>query len=377
MRLAVAHLAVGAVVAGGHEHGHTQRFRFLEDFADRFDRFLRPRDPREGLELAPVPADRQHRRVVGRVVDGRADHFHPALIGPRGEVHGDRRALGDRSRHVDVEHDLPVRFEAAGDVFRFEHAHVVQRGLFQFEFFEEFFDVLRFVAGVFAAFRSAELDQPDRLILRFDRGKVVELGHFRRGRFGDAPSTHRAPRHAPVIQAEHPLHDLRELGREVDVPLATAVGLGRRLVAAQLHPEHLLHLLGRARDLEDAPGGAALADAQAVRFGEAFERFEVLRRGAIELGEALAREVARTFGGCQPRGVLERRRVGASPHAQGDRHLLVRVGRPDSARARRRATLGALQTLLRIAGIHRSSPLAAGRLTRFSRSSCISQRRTP
>ena len=194
---------------------------------------------------------------------------------------------------------------------------------------------------------AAELDDGDGLTLA--RGTAREVVQLRELDRGEAPGG-RGVRHdpafrvaelraclRPVVQAEHRLHDRRDVLRDVHVPCAAPVLAARVLPAAEVDPEGLAHRRDGAGEHHPPFGRLRRVDVQPVLVGERLDRGDVVRCRAERLGELLARERL-------PRRAAQvRPDLAARPAAQdeGDGNLLVRVDRADQPRAGQRHALAA------------------------------------
>ena len=125
-----------------------------------------------------------------------------------------------------------------------------------------------------------------------------------------------AARHPAVVESEYALDDVRDVLRHVDGAFASAIGLRRRFVAAEVDAERVIHLFDGAEDLHDAARRARLFDLETFGARERDDEVEVGFRRAEALGELFARQVTGRRVGVVVHG--QGRRVGAATHADGD-----------------------------------------------------------
>ena len=121
----------------------------------------------------PTPADRNHARLVGCVVDRAADGIDETLVGIRRKVDNDLCPRSDGSRDFDIEHDLAVRAVCvAGRVLALVDGDSSYLG----RLLAQSFEVRSKVRGAIAA---TQLDDADGLAGGSRTlGKLVKLAHL-------------------------------------------------------------------------------------------------------------------------------------------------------------------------------------------------------
>ncbi len=199
--IASARNSIGrAVIATRHRNGHAYRGRCLARLIQRGHRLLRPRG------LRPTPADRQHARLVGRIMYGRCDCVDESLIRIRREVHNDLRPQRYRCRDLDIQHHLAVRAVRIARRIR----AVIYRNRSHLR--SGYPKALEIRCNVRLLEATAKLKQPNRLSNRLGiRRETIELRNLNRRIAHVSGPRSRDPmmrlRLRPVVQAqEPPLH---------------------------------------------------------------------------------------------------------------------------------------------------------------------------
>ncbi|MDR8939459.1 hypothetical protein FEP65_06391 [Burkholderia multivorans] len=287
---AVLQSVARAAVAGRRANGDALRGRRLQHAVERL-RGLRLPD-----RLRAAPADRDHRRLVLRVVDGRVDGLDETRIAVRREVDGDCRGGRDRAGDLDVERDFAVRavriagrrVAAGADV----HVDEPRRRLDA-----EPAEVPRDVRCAVAA---AELDDRDALAGAVAGRKPVQRRELRR-RERDARRAARGlerraqpevrARLRAAVEAEHGRDRIAELVRQCDRPRAAAILPDRvMLETLERHAERGFELLDGARQHDDAFGRIDAIDRQLMTVCEVLGLADVVGACREALRECIARQ---------------------------------------------------------------------------------------
>ena len=143
-----------------------------------------------------------------------------------------------------------------------------------------------------------------------------------------------------IVESEHPLDHVGQLGRHVNRPDPPAehAELGM-LIEGQVDPEGGAHVTDAAAQHHRAPRPARLHDLEAAGAGKLLDPLQVLGIGSEALGELIARELPGPRADCgEGIGVV----VGApSPNGECDLHLSLRIDVADLARVLERRSLAA------------------------------------
>ena len=264
----------------------------------------------------PAPADRNHARIVGRVVHRAADGIDEALVGIGCEVDNDLCPRGDGSRDFDIEHDLAIRaVRVAGRVLALVHRDSSYRG----RRLAQSFEVGGEVRGAIAA---TQLDDADGLAGgRRTLGKLVKLAHLNRGVRGagcagvGAGEASRSARSGvdggtqdtevrlglgTIIEPEDRLNRTGQLGGQMDAAFTNAIGVAVKNLLREGDAKGLLHGSDRSGELDGAALGLwrAFFDCQPELFRESAHQFDRRRIGGVLLAILGAREAvfAQAFG---------------------------------------------------------------------------------
>ncbi len=228
-------------------------------------------------------------------MDGRGDGVVEAASGVRGEVHGDLGPRGERAHDVDVEEHLAVGRVGITDrrVLGAVDGDRGDRRLADAEAGE----VRRQIGGLVPA---AQFDDGDGLARPLLAGReVVELadlvgaegrarGAGLHGALGLRLDAEVGPGLRAVVEAEHGLDDVGQVGGDEDgtgpAPVA-ARGVGE---AAQLHVERVGELRGGAAQRHRAGRRVHVVHGQPGITGERLDPTDVVRRGGAGGGQFVA-----------------------------------------------------------------------------------------
>ena len=215
-----------------------------------------------------------------------------AIIGVRRKIHDDLRARRHSARDFDIEHDLGIGTVgvAGRRIARSAHRNRDDFGSVDAQLRKIFVELCGAVA-------AAELEDCNRLALAVDTlGKCVQRGDFERresrdGRawvdlaartLGEAEMRLYA---RPVVQPEHALDDVRQIGGDADLAGADPERAPARRVALELDAERLLHRLDGPGEIDGALREAHARHDEPVRVRECLDRCDVSGIGSVQRPE--------------------------------------------------------------------------------------------
>jgi len=222
------------IVTAGHRNRDTHRRRCLARRIQRRRRLCRP------ARLRPSPTDRNHARLIRRVVHRRRHRVDKSLVRIRRKIHGDLGSRRNRSAHLDIQHDLSIRtVRGPRSVLSSIHRNRRNRWCRQSQRLE----VRRHIRFAIA---TAQLDQSDRLPTgRRSRRKSIQRSYLHR-RVRHVGSVRLCypkvrPRLRPIVQTQHRHHMPAQLFRKIDRPFPQAKGPSRSGFSFKRDSECLLH----------------------------------------------------------------------------------------------------------------------------------------